>query len=384
MNDSLPRPATMPLDSGDFHPDAGRSHNLPGAFYFDPNHYGQELQQIFYRTWQYACHVSRLAVEGAYLVCEIGEQSVLVLHGQDGQLRAFHNVCQHRAHRLLEGCGQLRGAITCPYHAWRYDHAGRLQSARHSCDVAGFEPARAHLAGVRLEVMCGLVFVNLDAHAPPLASQLAGLEAQLRSFAPAPESLHHSYSHTYALRANWKVSVENYSECYHCPGCHPSLSHQTLDLSSYRIDIHPGFHAHLSNDQGARQGYATNPDAPRSGEFGAWYVWPNLCIEVYPGGYMNLLHHVPTGAQRCEQRVQWFTQSPHPDPLEQAVINFVAVVREEDLPLCESVQKGLHSYGYSGGRLVVDTARSGFSEHAVHDIQKRVLEALAGHGARDG
>jgi len=98
---------------------------------------------------------------------------------------------------------------------------------------------------------------------------------------------------------------------------------------------------------------------------------------------MNLLHHVPLGPQRCEQRVQWFTQGPRPDPEEQAVIDFVAVVREEDLPLCESVQKGLHSQGYKGGRLMVDVPRSGFSEHAVHDIQRRVLAALAHHGARD-
>ena len=383
MNEYVAEHLCTSLDVGAFHPDAEHAYNLPGAFYFDAARYDQELQAIFHRTWQYACHVSALAVEGSYIVCDIGQQSVLVLHGQDGQLRAFHNVCQHRAHRLLEGCGQLRGAITCPYHAWRYDHAGSLLSARHSCDVAGFEPGRARLADVRLEVMCGLVFVNLDPDAAPLASQLAGLEAQLRSFSPAPEALYHSYSHTYALQANWKVSVENYSECYHCPGCHPSLSQQTLDLSSYRIDLHPGFHAHLSADQGERQGYATNPGAPRTGEFGAWYVWPNLCIEVYPGGYMNLLHHVPTGPQRCEQRVQWFTQGPHPDPQEQAVIDFVAVVREEDLPLCESVQKGLHSLGYSGGRLMVDAPRSGFSEHAVHDIQKRVLAALADPGARD-
>jgi len=383
MNELCASPVSRALDSGDFHSDAEHSYTLPGPFYFDPEHYAQELQHIFQRTWQYVCHTSTLAIEGAYQVCDIGEQSVLVLHGQDGQLRAFHNVCQHRAHRLLEGCGQLRGAITCPYHAWRYDQAGGLLSARHSCEVAGFDPDRAHLSGVRLEVLCGLVFVNLDPGAVPLANQLAGLEAQLRSFSPAPEALYHSYSHTYALQANWKVSVENYSECYHCPGCHPSLSQQTLDLNSYRIDLHPGFHAHLSADQGEQQGYATNPDAPRTGEFGAWYIWPSLCIEVYPGGYMNLLHHVPLGPQRCEQRVQWFTQGPRPDPEEQAVIDFVAVVREEDLPLCESVQKGLHSQGYKGGRLMVDVPRSGFSEHAVHDIQRRVLAALAHHGARD-
>ena len=371
-------------DTGQFHPDAGYSHSLPGPFYFDAERYESELQRIFYRTWQYACHTSALAVQGAYIVCDIGEQSVLVLHGKDGRLRAFHNVCQHRAHRLLEGCGQLRGAITCPYHAWRYDHRGELLHARHSADVAGFDASQACLTGVRLEVLCGLVFVNLTPTAAPLATQLEGLEAQLRSFLPKPESLYHSYSHGYELQANWKVSVENYSECYHCPGCHPSLSRQTLDLSSYRIDMHPGFHAHLSTDQGAQQGYALNTTAPRANEFGAWYVWPNLCIEVYPGGYMNLLHHVPLGPQRCEQRVQWFTQGPHPDPQEQAVIDFVAVVREEDLPLCESVQKGLHSHGYSGGRLVVDAARSGFSEHAVHDIQRRVVEALTHPGASDG
>lgn len=367
----------MNAKTGDFDFDSLRSHSLPGRFYHSPGQYRRELACIFYRTWQYVCHVSTLSEAGAYKVRDIGEQSVLVLRGKDGEMRAFHNVCRHRAHRLLEGTGQLRGHLTCPYHGWSYNPRGTLIQARNSQHVADFDRSLACLGKVRLEVFCGLVFVNLDPNARSMQTLLPGLEAQIRSFQPAPQNLHHSYSKRYPLRANWKVSVENYSECYHCPDCHPSLSGQTLDLRSYRIDLHPGFHAHLSLDQGAAQGYQVNPDAPRANEFGAWYLWPNLCIEVYPGGYMNLLHHLPTAAQRCEQVVEWFTAQPSPDAEEQAVIDFVAVVREEDLPLCESVQKGLHSHGYSGGRLLVNPARSDFSEHAVHDIQRRVVQALA-------
>lgn len=374
----------MNAGTGDFHPDGALSHGLPGHFYHDPSQYRRELEHIFLRTWQYVCHVSQLNQAGAFKVRDVGDQSVLVLRGQDLELRAFHNVCQHRAHRLLEGAGRLSGPIACPYHAWRYDHRGTLIHARHSQQVVNFQAAAACLQRVRLEVFCGLVFVNLDAEAHSMQSMLPALEAQIRSFQPAPEALHHSYSKSYPLLANWKVSVENYSECYHCPGCHPSLTQQTLDLRSYRIDLHPGYHSHLSADRDTSQGYAMPTQAPRANEFGAWYLWPNLCIEVYPGGYMNLLHHIPQGPERCEQVVEWFTAQAIPAPDEQAVIDFVAVVREEDLPLCQSVQKGLHSQGYRGGRLIIDPAHSGFGEHAVHDIQKKVLLATAAMESNHG
>ena len=108
------------------------AYSLPGRYYFDPEIYKQEQEKIFYRTWQYVCHISRLESPGSFLVRDIGDQSVVVIRGKDGKIRAFHNVCQHRAHRLLEGSGSVSYAIVCPYHLWTYELTGELRQALHS------------------------------------------------------------------------------------------------------------------------------------------------------------------------------------------------------------------------------------------------------------
>ena len=107
-------------DIGGFHEDPKQSYTLPGIYYHDPGVYAREMERIFARTWQYVCHVSLLAKPGDYAVQDIGDQSVVVLRDADGSLGAFHNVCQHRAHRLVEGAGKVGSAIVCPYHNWSY------------------------------------------------------------------------------------------------------------------------------------------------------------------------------------------------------------------------------------------------------------------------
>ena len=108
-------------------PESSVPATLPGKYYYSPEIYEQEKDRIFYCTWQYVGHISMLSEPSSYLVREIADQSVIVLRDTDGELRAFYNVCQHRAHRLLEGNGSLGRLITCPYHAWCYDQKGQLQ-----------------------------------------------------------------------------------------------------------------------------------------------------------------------------------------------------------------------------------------------------------------
>ena len=157
---------------------------LPGRLYFDPAIYETEKERIFYRTWQYVGHTSMLGDGSHYLVREIGDQSIIVLKDGDGNLRAFYNVCQHRAHRLLEGEGPLRAMITCPYHTWAYDHEGRLQSAKGTQGLRDFDKRDICLKRVRLETFGGFLFVNLDADALSLAELTPGLEEEFRAFAP--------------------------------------------------------------------------------------------------------------------------------------------------------------------------------------------------------
>ena len=367
-------------DVGRFTEDTCRSHTLPGSYYYSPGVFEREKQAIFNRTWQYVCHVSRLAEPGRYCVRDIGDQSVVVLRDGGGELRAFHNVCQHRAHRLAEGAGRFHSAIVCPYHNWSYEFSGELRHARHSADVAQFDRKEIGLARVRAELFCGFVFVNLDSNARPIMEGREGLDREIRELSPDVEKLKLAYERDIPVAANWKNSVENYSECYHCPNQHPALMQGSLDLESYQITVHPEYHSHASRGVGESTVYARSMEGNGAErEFGSWLLWPNFALEVYPGGYLNVFHHEPVAPERTRQRVEWYFPEQEPTPEQREVIEFVDGVRDEDVPLCESVQRGLHSLGYTQGRLITNAARDHFSEHAVHDFQSKVLKALREH-----
>lgn len=373
----MARPRFELPDTGLFTEDPNTSHTLPGRYYFDPDIYALELDRILYRSWQYVCHVSELSNTGDFFVRDIGDQSVFAVRDRTGTLRAFHNVCQHRAHRLLEGSGRVGGNIVCPYHNWAYGLGGELQRARHSEDVEDFDTSAICLSAVRVELFCGFVFVNLDAAAEPLMNGLEAFAGEVRSLSPDIDSLELADRREIPVAANWKNSVENYSECYHCPNQHPTLANGSLDMDSYQITVHEKYHSHASRGVGEATQYArplgSNGDTR---EFGSWMLWPNWCLEVYPGGYLNVFHHLPVGPERTVQICEWYFPNSTPTEAQREVIDFVNVVRDEDIPLVESVQRGLHSRGYSQGRLIANRDRAYYSEHAVHDFQKKVLHAL--------
>ena len=362
---------------GRFGPDPETSFTLPGDYYYDPEILVREKAAIFYRTWQYAGHLCQLAVPGDFLVRDLFEQSVVILRDRGGELRGYHNVCQHRAHRLLEGEGRLSAGITCPYHLWTYDLGGKLRGVRGSERVKEFDQSGICLQPVQVEIFCGFVFYNLDLGAPALREQTAGLEEEIRSFSPEPENLQLAHQRDYPMQANWKNSVENYSECYHCPNQHKSLSEGSIDLNSYTIKIHEGYHSHQCQGRSDGLAYEAAPAATeRPDDFASWLIWPNTVLEIAPGAGLNIFHHHPVGPEETVQRTEWYYSEPVPSAEEQSVIDFMHNVRVEDVPICETVQRGLHSFGYSQGRFIVDSARSDISEHAVHDFQLKVVRAL--------
>jgi phenylpropionate dioxygenase-like ring-hydroxylating dioxygenase large terminal subunit len=362
---------------GRFSEDPENSWTLPGSYYYDPQIYLNEQQAIFNRSWQYACHSKRLTKRGQYFVRDIGDQSVLVLRDKAGEIRAFHNVCQHRAHRLCEGSGKITNRITCPYHNWSYALSGELEFARGSEGVADFPINDISLQAVKVDSICGFIFFNLDGEAKSMAEVYPGLENEILELAPDATRLELSHEQNFLLKANWKNSIENYSECYHCPNQHPSLVGGALDITQYRIKINQGYHRHVTSGVGDKQGYTLKQqDGEKSDEFGSWLVWPNMVFEVYPGGNLTVFHHVPDGPESTRQETEWYFANKIPTAEEKEVIEFVNVVREEDIPICESVQRGLHSQGYQQGRFIVDRDRTYMSEHAVHDFQLNVIRAL--------
>ncbi|QBR37607.1 aromatic ring-hydroxylating dioxygenase subunit alpha [Leisingera sp. NJS201] len=146
---------------------------------------------------------------------DVSGTSVIVMRGQDGEIRAFYNVRIHRGHELLEGKGCAK-KMTCPYHAWTYDTTGQLRAAPNATSFTGFDKAQHRLRQVRVEVFFGLVLVNLDAEAMPFVELAAEAVPEIRDYAPNHESYHRAALTGRLASANWKVVAENFNECY-CP-----------------------------------------------------------------------------------------------------------------------------------------------------------------------
>ena len=161
---------------------------LPARYFTDPQVFARARENIFFRTWQYACHVGEVANAGDFVAFTLFDQDLFVMRGDDGAIGAFYNVCRHRGHKLLEGSGNRR-AIICPYHAWRYDRAGKLRAAPHSDAVAGFARENIALHRVRVEEFLGFVFVNLDADAKPLGECYPGVREALLELCPGIDSM---------------------------------------------------------------------------------------------------------------------------------------------------------------------------------------------------
>ena len=203
------------------------SFTLPSTYYTDPGLFELEKEKIFYRSWQYVAPCQSFAAPGDYVVVDICGQSVFVILGDDLQLRAFYNVCRHRAHELLQGQGNVASAIVCPYHAWTYKKDGGLRYARNTADRASFRLEDYGLKSVQIEEFVGCVFVNLDPKAEQLADTVADLETDIRSRVPFLDDLQVPMANTFGkteIEADWKVVVDNFVECYHCEPAHPDFA----------------------------------------------------------------------------------------------------------------------------------------------------------------
>ena len=166
------------------------------------------------------------------------------MRDRQGTLRAFYNVCKHRAHRLLSGEGTT-GGIVCPYHAWTYTLDGQLFRAPHTESLEGFDVAGICLDRIRVEEFCGFVYVNLDPDAAPLAEQSGGLAGEILHWAPDVERLTFGHRLTYEIRSNWKNVVDNFLECYHCPTAHKDFC-QLVDMDTYEVSTHGIYSSHMA------------------------------------------------------------------------------------------------------------------------------------------
>ena len=360
---------------GRFDADPARSYSLASWLYADAGIFEAEKEAIFYRSWQLAGHAEQVREPGDYTVCQIGDESIIVIRGKDRVLRAFFNVCQHRGHELLEGSGRTR-VITCPYHAWSYHIDGQLRTARGSGKVANFDAGEFCLKPVPVEEFCTFVFVNLDADARPLADEAAGLAEEFRAYAPELDSLTHAHRLTYEPHANWKTIIDNFLECLHCPVVHTAFA-DLVDMASYRVVTHGIWSSHYAS-AGTHENKAYDVSGADVTDHAVWWLWPNTCLLRYPGsGNIMAWRIIPAGPERTLETFDFYFLDSTPDAQQREVIEYVdTVLQPEDIAIVESVQRGMHSRGYSAGRFMVNPQRDGLSEHGVHHFHSLVIDAL--------
>jgi choline monooxygenase len=354
------------------------SFTLPARFYTDPAIYEAEKAAIFYKSWWCAGHKTQIAKPGSYLTTEIHEQGVVVTRGLDGVLRAFYNVCQHRGHELARGSGETR-LFTCPYHAWTYNLDGTLRTARLTKALPDFKACDFALKPVRVEEFVGFVFVNLDPDAVSLKQQTGALEEEIRHYVPRVDEMVFAHRHNYDIKANWKVVIDNFLECYHCHPAHRDFV-DLVDMDSYRNIINGRYVSQVSDAPRTQtaKAYAFEKGDVDFG-YAGWFLWPNLTIWAYPGeANISALMMIPAGPDRTLEHLDWFLPSTEITPQIEAAMTYMdKTLQPEDIALCESVQRGLKSNGYNQGRFVIDPAHPELSEHGVHHFQRMVAEALS-------
>lgn len=336
---------------------------LPPRLYRDERLLDAESELIFERTWQLAGHVSALPRPGGYLTAQAGSQPVLVVRDETHRLRAYRNVCRHRASRLLSGAGQCKGAIRCRYHGWTYRFDGSLIGVPEGLAFGDrLQKSALGLHPVRVEEMCGLVFVNLDDDALPLHEMVGDLPQRLAPY--RIESLTPFGPGGDGQPANWKVVVENYIEGYHIPIAHPGLM-RMLDYKNYATELHDHyvwfqapFRTKPSSNRLERlYGRLVEPmagltDADRH----VWryvFLYPNTTIDLY-ADQVNTWQILPNGIGRTTD-VSASYRPPDSRPRTRVVqwINqrLNNLVLDEDIDLVDNVQQGLRTRGYMPGPL---------------------------------
>lgn len=340
--------------------DAVERHTLPARVYTDQDWFDAEMDRIFAEMWIAVGRLEDVATRGAFIRRDIAGASVIIVGADNSTPRAFHNVCRHRGTRLCDAeHGTFAGSIQCPYHAWTYDLDGRLIGAPTMDEVAGFSRDDYPLRSVASAVWDGHVFINLFPTPAPLASQLGQLPAR---FAPyRMGELRRARRIVYDVKANWKLIVQNYNECLHCPLIHPLLNRMHHYLGAANV---PSTETYCGGAMGFKDGIETlSVDGKRRRQLlpglegddrtlvNYYAIYPNLLLTLHPD-YMLTITIWPLSPGETRLIGEWHF---HPDEIAtpgfvcEDAIEFWDRTNREDWSISEQSYAGIRSRGYVQG-----------------------------------
>lgn len=314
---------------------------LPARHYVGQAMLDLDQRAVFARSWQLVAHQGLLAEPGDHVVEQVGHVPVIVVRGADGVLRAFPNVCRHRAGPLALCNGKGARALHCKYHGWSYTLEGQLRSAPEMQGAKDFDVSSIRLPPLRVAEWQGLVFVTLSDDVPPFEAVYGDIAARI---APIDLSaMRFLRRDSYDIDCDWKVYVDNFLEGYHLPHVHPGLS-KVLDYRAYDTELLPWKSLQHSPLRNSAEIYG-------EGEAFYYFVYPNVMLNIMPGR-LQTNRILPLGPGRCRVEFDYYYAQ---DAAAQARIGndqaFSDEVQQEDIDICVAVQKGLASGTYEAGRL---------------------------------
>jgi phenylpropionate dioxygenase-like ring-hydroxylating dioxygenase large terminal subunit len=361
-------------------PDSLDEMSLPGWLYFDPEFFEAESKAFLRAAPQVVCHESEIREPGEWRTIEYLGESVIVIRGDDGQVRAFSNVCRHRGSRLVDGTGGCAKVLTCPYHAWSYARDGRLVGVPHRNEYPGLDTETHGLFPVALENWRGFLFITLEPGAPSVAEMMAPYEDEVAPYRFA--ELQAIGRVTLRPRdLNWKTIADNYSDGLHIPIGHPGLTR--LFGKNYRIEAR----AHVDRMEGdlidkessnpserAYQRLLPSVDhlpATHQRKWLYYKLFPNVAFDIYPD-QVDFMQFLPVSAtQTVIREISYALPDDRPEMRRARYLNWRInrSVNAEDTELITRVQLGMQSPSYVAGPL-------GTSEVCLRSFAKKLRRMI--------
>jgi phenylpropionate dioxygenase-like ring-hydroxylating dioxygenase large terminal subunit len=353
--------------------DLDRGLSLPASWFTDPAIAALEHERIFRHTWQYVGRQEQVANVGDYFTAQVGGDIPVVIVRTAEGLKALVNVCRHRRHEVMSGAGNCK-AMQCPYHAWTYNLDGSLRNAPRSDREAAFSKEDFPLLSLSVDTWGRWIFVNADPGAAPLASFLGELPRIVAEAGMDLGQLQFCAREEWARDANWKVMIENFLECYHCPVQHPAFS-AVIDVrpDAYGLQAYEWFSSQAGSVRETISGKEPPYDADGDVlEAQFHYFWPNFTISINPGK-PNLAIDVwiPDGPGRTRGFSEHYFGPDVSREWAEQMMAFNAQVGAEDDHLTGSVQRGLGAGVPDQGRFLLN------SEHLIAHFQRMVLAAVS-------
>jgi len=337
---------------------------IPAPWYFDERLAQLERDSVFAANWQMVGHLDQVKEPGQFFTIDVNKEPLVVVRGDDGKLRAFYNVCRHHAAAVVpeaQGCAKN---FRCPYHGWTYGNDGTLKGMVEFEGVCNFDRADNGLVPVRVDTWENFVFVNLDGRASSLREFL-GKVPELVAPIKITETLKYFDRRIYTLNCNWKVYVDNYLDGgYHVPHAHKGLS-SVVEYTKYTIE---NFERACLQSSPLDSSGALESSIGSTRQGTAFYLWvyPNFMLNAY-SGVMDTNLVLPLGVNKCAVIFDYYFAdiSPAAAKHHQESIAVSEKVQDEDMAICDSVQRGLSSRAYVAGRL---SLRREAGEHLFHRL----------------